>query len=123
MPSLSYESLTLSQSIPLVTLAKTPMGLWRTCVSTRSSGTNRSQVSGSSARPSLQKRMAASPLATNICPVSSGLRPSAESLVAASCCAAMSTRMQRARFIPSSGGWTRMGGVIPSARTWISVSP
>ena len=57
---------------PAVTFANTAMGAWRTCVSTRSSGTNRSQSSVSSARPSLQNRIAASPFATKPCPVWSG---------------------------------------------------
>ena len=35
----------------------------------------------------------------------------------------MSQRMQRARFWPSSGGWTMTGGEMPSARTSTSMSP
>ena len=86
--------------------------------------------------PSVQKRIASSPRATNLLPSSAGTRPRSRSLPAASCWAAMSHRMQRARRLacgagdPSgrrpepaaAGGLTITGSVIPSARTSISTS-
>jgi hypothetical protein len=96
----------------------------RTCTSTRSSGTKRSQSSGSVPIP--------------FGPEADRVVAAGDELVAVlgrnetelaqlgrgrSCCAAMSQRMHRARLLaPLSGGLTMTGTVIPSARTSISTS-
>ena len=68
--------------------------------------------------------MACSPLATKYWPVSSAREAEGVQLArpppAARRCR---TRMQRARFCPSSGGLMMTGGEMPSARTATSVSP
>ena len=82
-PSLSNESRSDSQSTPLDTRALALSVSLRTFTSTRSSGTKRSQSSGSWPMPSVQNWMASSPRATKPLPSSSGTRPRSRSWLAA----------------------------------------
>src|ERR1019366_924189 len=103
---------------PLPTRAFAERASSRTCTSTRSSGTKMSQVSGSVAMPSVQKRIASSPRAMNLFPSSAGTSPRSRSLAAASCCAARPLRMHLAR---RDGALAR--SERPRGTTWLPGAP